>query len=186
MDFCQNRFGEGEEEEEEIDEKIDKEEEEEVSDEKEEEVEVLKKIPDKKKTKRRKSDVLGVDVDEIKSLTSRKRRKQFNNNNNTNQKPIEETTLPSKRRVNPRISSQAAKIMGDANICWMSRNFIEAAKLTQEVIRLAPNLPDSYHLLGLIYSDLNNKKKALECFMISAYLNPEDLDLWKRVAGMSR
>lgn len=42
-----------------------------------------------------------------------------------------------------------------------------------EVIRLAPNLPDPYHTLGLLHEAVGNAKKALDFYMIAAHITPK-------------
>jgi tetratricopeptide (TPR) repeat protein len=54
-----------------------------------------------------------------------------------------------------------------------------------EVIRLAPNNPDPYQTLGMIYEELGNERKALDFLMIAAHLSPKDAQLWYRLAEMS-
>ena len=39
-----------------------------------------------------------------------------------------------------------------------------------EVIRRAPNIPDPYTNLGVIYEELNDRKRALEFYMIAAHI----------------
>lgn len=56
---------------------------------------------------------------------------------------------------------------------------MQAISILHEVIRLAPNLPDSYHTLGLVYSSLKDYKKAMNFYMIAALLTPKDSSLWK-------
>ncbi|GFP79436.1 glycerate dehydrogenase [Phtheirospermum japonicum] len=50
----------------------------------------------------------------------------------------------------------------------------EAVNLLNDVILLAPNLHDPYHTLGLIYTAMGDKKKALNFYMIAAHLTPKD------------
>ncbi len=53
----------------------------------------------------------------------------------------------------------------------------EAITLLLAVIREAPNLPDAYHTLGLLYESQGDAKKALDFHMISAHLS--------KVSGLS-
>ncbi|KAI8526496.1 hypothetical protein RHMOL_Rhmol12G0001200 [Rhododendron molle] len=55
----------------------------------------------------------------------------------------------------------------------------------KEVIRVAPNLPDPYHTLGIIYSEIGDKKKALNFYMLAAHLTPKDSSLWKLLVPWS-
>ena len=61
----------------------------------------------------------------------------------------------------------------------------EAIKLLLEVIKLAPNLPDPYHTLGLLHEASNNPRKALDFYMIAVHLTPRDISLWRRLAALS-
>jgi general transcription factor 3C polypeptide 3 (transcription factor C subunit 4) len=54
-----------------------------------------------------------------------------------------------------------------------------------EVVRLAPNVADSYHTLGLCHEALGDRRKALNFYMIAAHLTPKDSSLWRRLAAWS-
>ena len=47
----------------------------------------------------------------------------------------------------------------------------EAIALLLEVIKAAPNLPDAYHTLGLLYEAQGDAPKSVNFFMISAHLS---------------
>ncbi|GMH25734.1 hypothetical protein Nepgr_027577 [Nepenthes gracilis] len=51
---------------------------------------------------------------------------------------------------------------------------IGAISVLNEVVRLAPNLFDPYHTLGLVYNAFSDKKTATCCYMIAAFLSPKD------------
>ncbi|EFN59685.1 hypothetical protein CHLNCDRAFT_133218 [Chlorella variabilis] len=53
------------------------------------------------------------------------------------------------------------------------------------IIRLAPNLPDPYHTLGLLHEAVGDVKKSLDFYMIAAHLTPKDISLWRRLAQLS-
>lgn len=63
--------------------------------------------------------------------------------------------------------------------------WIQAIPLLEEVVKLAPNLPDAYYVLGLIYDAKGDKKKALNFHMIAAHLTPKDPSLWKKLVAWS-
>ena len=69
---------------------------------------------------------------------------------------------------------------------YVMQDFADAAQLLHEVIRQAPNYADPYHTMGLIFEETGEPKKALQYFMISAHLNPKNVELWKQVGSMSR
>jgi len=54
-----------------------------------------------------------------------------------------------------------------------------------EVVKLASNLPDPYHTLGLVYNSMGEKKKATDCCMIAAFLSPKESSLWKLLVTWS-
>lgn len=56
---------------------------------------------------------------------------------------------------------------------------LQAILVLHEVIRLAPNLPDPYHTLGLVHNALGDDTKASNFYMIAAHLKPKDSPLWK-------
>ncbi|KAF7824751.1 general transcription factor 3C polypeptide 3 [Senna tora] len=80
----------------------------------------------------------------------------------------------SKNKLNP----QLTRMLGDATLHYVHERYEEAISVLHEVVRLAPNLPDSYHTLGLIHRSLKDYKKAMDFYMIAAHLTPKDSSLW--------
>ncbi|XP_042494489.1 general transcription factor 3C polypeptide 3 isoform X2 [Macadamia integrifolia] len=78
-----------------------------------------------------------------------------------------------------KLSPEVTRKLGDATLHYAFGRYEEAISVLKEVVRLAPNLPDSYHTLGLVYNAIGDKKKALNFYMISAHLTPKDPSLWK-------
>lgn len=62
---------------------------------------------------------------------------------------------------------------------------LQAVEILKEVVRIAPNVTDSYHTLGLLYDAKGDRKRALNFYMIAAHLTPKDIVLWKRLASWS-
>ncbi|KAL6565515.1 hypothetical protein OROHE_004573 [Orobanche hederae] len=87
----------------------------------------------------------------------------------------------SKNKVKPEVSRK----LGDATLHYAHGQFEKAICLLKEVILLAPNLSDPYHTLGLIYTAMGDKKKALNFYMIAAHLTPKDCSLWKLLVARS-
>ncbi|KAI3465484.1 hypothetical protein Pfo_022147 [Paulownia fortunei] len=87
----------------------------------------------------------------------------------------------SKNKVNPEVTRK----LGDATLHYAHGRFEEAICVLNEVIRLAPNLSDPYHTLGLIYTAMSDKKRALNFYMIAAHLTPKDASLWKLLVTRS-
>jgi general transcription factor 3C polypeptide 3 (transcription factor C subunit 4) len=90
---------------------------------------------------------------------------------------------PSRRRRD--LPEEVSRKMGEANILYATQRHQEAITLLQEVVRLAPNSPDAYHLLGLLYDEIGDASKSLNFLMIAAHLTPRQVDLWRRLAHMS-
>lgn len=81
----------------------------------------------------------------------------------------------SKNKCSPEIQ----RMVADATLKYASGCYDEVIPVLHEVIRLAPNLPDPYHTLGLVHEALGDYKKASHCCMIAARLKPKDPTLWK-------
>ncbi|KAG5563220.1 hypothetical protein RHGRI_005844 [Rhododendron griersonianum] len=87
----------------------------------------------------------------------------------------------SKNKLNPEVTRK----LGDATLHYAHGRYEEAICVLKEVIRVAPNLPDPYHTLGLIYRKIGDKKKALNFYMLAAHLTPNDSSLWKLLVTWS-
>ncbi|KZV26794.1 general transcription factor 3C polypeptide 3 [Dorcoceras hygrometricum] len=87
----------------------------------------------------------------------------------------------SKNKVNPEVAQK----LGDATLHYAHGHFEEAICVLKEVIRLSPNLSAPYHQLGLIYKAMDDRKKALNFYMIAAHLSPRDASLWKLLVTWS-
>ncbi|XP_031489895.1 uncharacterized protein LOC116257371 isoform X2 [Nymphaea colorata] len=90
-----------------------------------------------------------------------------------------------KKGSKSKLSPEVMEKLGIANLHYAFGRFDEALNVLKEVVRLAPNLADSYHTLGLVYSAIGDKKKALNFYMIAAHLTPKDAFLWKRLVDWS-
>eukprot|EP01117_Protostelium_nocturnum_P020085 TRINITY_DN8887_c0_g1_i1.p1 TRINITY_DN8887_c0_g1~~TRINITY_DN8887_c0_g1_i1.p1 ORF type:complete len:914 (+),score=326.92 TRINITY_DN8887_c0_g1_i1:57-2798(+) len=86
----------------------------------------------------------------------------------------------------PKLTPELSKMMGEANMAYATQDFSTAVTLLQEVIRQAPNASDPYHVLGLIYEEMEDHAKSFEFYMIAAHIDGRDADLWIRLANISR
>ncbi|KAL3694342.1 hypothetical protein R1sor_007993 [Riccia sorocarpa] len=84
-----------------------------------------------------------------------------------------------------KIPPEVARMLGESNLLYATGKFEEAVLLLKECVRISPNVPDSYHTLGLLYDAMGDRKKALNFYMIAAHLTPKDSVLWKRLASWS-
>lgn len=80
---------------------------------------------------------------------------------------------------------QVGKIMGQANMCFVSRKYEEASGLLLEVIRQAPHAYEAYQTLGLIHEETGDLSKALSYYVIAAHLVKTDADLWRKLARLT-
>ncbi|OMO77505.1 Tetratricopeptide-like helical [Corchorus olitorius] len=53
-----------------------------------------------------------------------------------------------------KLSPEIVNMLGDATLHYANGRYKEAISVLNEVVRLAPNLPDSYHTLGLVHKAL--------------------------------
>lgn len=84
-----------------------------------------------------------------------------------------------------KLSPEITKKLGDANLHYAHGRYEDAVSLLFEVVLLAPNLPDPYHTLGLVYNSMGDKKKSMDYYMIAAFLGPKDSTLWKLLVTWS-
>ncbi|XP_022716452.1 general transcription factor 3C polypeptide 3 isoform X2 [Durio zibethinus] len=83
--------------------------------------------------------------------------------------------MGSKNKLSPIIKS----MVGDATLHYGNGRFKEAISVLNEVVRLAPNFPHLYHMLGLAHKALGDNKRAFQFYMLAGLLKPKDPDLWK-------
>ncbi|TQD85392.1 hypothetical protein C1H46_029080 [Malus baccata] len=81
----------------------------------------------------------------------------------------------STKKLTPEIN----RMLGEANLHYAFGRFEEAIPILTEVVKKAPDLPDSYHTLGIIHDNLGNELDALNCYRIAAFLAPRDPALWE-------
>ena len=98
---------------------------------------------------------------------------------------------PPRRRGKGKVSREekalppeAALLLGDANMCYVSQEYVEAIRKLEAVVKLAPMVADPYTTLGLVYEAMGNDAKALTSYIAAANLQG-DGETWKRVASMS-
>jgi general transcription factor 3C polypeptide 3 (transcription factor C subunit 4) len=72
--------------------------------------------------------------------------------------------------------------LGQAALDYTSGNYNAAAQLLNEVIRLAPTVPDAYTLLSSVHEARGDERRALDFAMIGAHLSPRDAEGWRALA----
>ncbi|XP_010930397.1 uncharacterized protein [Elaeis guineensis] len=125
--------------------------------------------------KPRQDEFLGVTMEEINEMMNFGSRRRSKTPKKRGRKK------GSKNKLSPEVNRK----IGDATLHYASGDYDEAIPLLEEVVRLAPNLPDAYYVLGLIYDAKGDKKKSLNFHMIAAHLTPKDPSLWKKLVAWS-
>lgn len=103
---------------------------------------------------------------------------------------MEEIPVQKRRRAGRRklyeLPPKLKKTMGQANILW-ARGEIEKAKgICMELIRQVPKCSEPFQTLGMMYEEQGDQEKALQFFLIAAYLSKSgDLEEWVKLAMMS-
>ncbi|KAK2381418.1 general transcription factor 3C polypeptide [Trifolium repens] len=123
--------------------------------------------------KARGDDISGVclaDLVEVMDFEPEKRSKKTRSKKRSRQKG-------SKTKLDEKLS----QMLGDANLHYANRRYDMAISVLHEVVRLKPNLPESYHILGLVYRAIGNYEKEMISTLITAYLTQKDSSLWERL-----
>ncbi|KAK9283298.1 hypothetical protein L1049_011535 [Liquidambar formosana] len=125
--------------------------------------------------KARQEDVSGASIDEImEAMNYGGRRKSRKPKKRGRRKG-------SKNKLSPEVT----RMLGDATLHYAHGCYKEAICVLNEVVRLAPNLSDPYHTLGLVYNAIGDRKKALNSYMLAAIFSPKDPYLWKLLVTWS-
>ncbi|KAG4973670.1 hypothetical protein JHK87_030491 [Glycine soja] len=77
--------------------------------------------------------------------------------------------------------AKIAEIMEAMDYYGVRKRSRKAKAVLREVIRLAPNLHESYHTLGLVYTSLQDYKRAMALYLIAAHLDAKESSLWKTI-----
>ncbi|TVU43258.1 hypothetical protein EJB05_09709 [Eragrostis curvula] len=91
-----------------------------------------------------------------------------------------------KKGTKNKCSPEVTKKLGDATLLYTESKFKEAIPILHDIVRIAPNLPNSYYLLGSIYDEIGELDKAIDFLMLAAYVSPKDASLWKKLVGLAR
>ena len=84
-----------------------------------------------------------------------------------------------------RVSAEAEKILGLANMLYVQNFVEEAIEKCHECITVAPHEASPYHTLGLIYEEKGDMAKAMDFYSIAAHVSKKDVELWLRIADMA-
>ncbi|KAL1500065.1 hypothetical protein AB1Y20_012741 [Prymnesium parvum] len=84
-----------------------------------------------------------------------------------------------------KMTPQVQRLLGDAMMHHIHREFQQAVPLLLQIIRLAPNLAQPYQTLGLIYEELQQHSKSIKLFIMAAHVSKRDSHQWKQLVVMA-
>lgn len=95
-----------------------------------------------------------------------------------------------KRRMRRRaheqpLSPEVQALLADANLAYVEQRLEDAIPKLEEVIRIEPNVMAAWRTLGLIYEELGEEQKSIQCRIIGAHLEPRANHEWKSLAYRS-
>ncbi|XP_051178392.1 uncharacterized protein [Lolium perenne] len=82
-------------------------------------------------------------------------------------------------------SPEVIKKLGDATLLFTENRFREAIPILHEIVRIAPNLPNAYNLLGSIYRETGETHKAINFVWVAANVAPKDAALWRKLVDLA-
>ena len=85
-----------------------------------------------------------------------------------------------------KLSAEETQLLQAANDAYLVKDFPQAMELYEQLIRLSPNLPDPFHMLSLIHTELNQPKQAFDFLLLATSLTPQDVQLWHRAVELAR
>uniref|UniRef100_A0ACD6A0H5 Uncharacterized protein n=1 Tax=Avena sativa TaxID=4498 RepID=A0ACD6A0H5_AVESA len=84
-----------------------------------------------------------------------------------------------------RWSPEVIRLLGDATLLFTENRFKEAIPILHEIVRIAPNMPNSYNLLGSIYKENGDLVRAVNFGLVAAYIAKTDVSLWKKLIDLA-
>ena len=83
------------------------------------------------------------------------------------------------------LSMEVRSLLSDANLLFVDRHLQEAIPKLEEVIRIEPTVISAWRTLGLIYEELGEEEKSIQCRIVGAHLQPGANLEWKGLAERS-
>ena len=94
--------------------------------------------------------------------------------------------IPNNAPKPTRITAEIEQLIGKANQHFIFQEFDSAIEILHDVIKKAPGISDSYHVLALIYEEKKEHEKAVNFFTLAAQITQHDSELWAKVAHMHK
>lgn len=73
-----------------------------------------------------------------------------------------------------------------ANAAIFESKYDQAIEILQAIIKDCPTAHEPYQTLAMVYEEKGDNNKSLMFLMVAAHLKPKDIELWKRVACLSK
>lgn len=89
-----------------------------------------------------------------------------------------------KAREQP-LSPEVQALLADANLAYVEQRLYDAIPKLEEVIRIEPNVKAAWNTLGLIYEEVGEEEKSIQCRIIGAHLQSGASEEWKSLAYRS-
>lgn len=127
---------------------------------------------------------LSKDDKEVKQKSS-KRKRDFDQSNETGAasssvRSEDPNELKAKRRRNRMLPVEIQGLMGQANLSYARGDTNKAIDTCLEVIKYAPNAPEPFQLLAMLYSEQGQNAKSLRVGLVAAQLN-RDPQEWEEL-----
>jgi tetratricopeptide (TPR) repeat protein len=75
--------------------------------------------------------------------------------------------------------------LSQAQFHYANGDYPQAIELLSTVTRLAPHLPDPFHIMALIYEESGDKLRSLQFFVLAAVHTPKSADVWIKVCDLA-
>ena len=83
------------------------------------------------------------------------------------------------------LPQEISDALSQANFHYANGDHSEAIELLSKVTRLAPHLPDPFHIMALIYDESGDKLRSLQFFALAAVHTPKSADVWIKVCDLA-
>ncbi|CDR99742.1 related to transcription factor TFIIIC subunit [Sporisorium scitamineum] len=83
------------------------------------------------------------------------------------------------------LSPEVQALLSEANLAYVENRLYDAISKLEEVIRIEPNVMAAWNTLGLIYAEVGEEEKSIQCRIIGAHLQSGASEEWKSLAYRS-
>ena len=83
------------------------------------------------------------------------------------------------------LPQEISDALSQAHFHYANGEHSEAIELLSKVTRLAPHLPDPFHIMALIYDESGDKLRSLQFYVLAAVHTPKSADIWKKVCDLA-